>query len=77
MLQKGMKWWRTFEYFKYWEQHPIQTLKLSADISVDELQKFFNDVLSAVNFPDNMKLAEITPACKKKDPLKKKKTIDL
>ena len=31
----------------------------------------FNDMLSTSNFPDNMKLADITPVLKKKDPLKK------
>ena len=46
-------------------------LKLSADISADILQNHFNDMLSKGNFPDNMKLADITLVFKKKDPLKK------
>ena len=50
---------------------PSKTLKLSADISADILQNLFNDMLSTGNFPDNMKLADITPVFKKKDPLKK------
>ena len=50
---------------------PSKTLKLSADISADILQNLFNDMLSTGNFPDNMKLADITPVFKKKDPLKR------
>ena len=34
-------------------------------------------MLSTYNIPDTMKLADIIPVFKKKDPLKKKKTIDL
>ena len=49
---------------------PSKTLKLSADISADILQNLFN-MLSTGNFPGNMKLANITPVFKKKDPLKK------
>ena len=49
---------------------PSKTLKLSADISADILQNLFNDMLSTGNFPDNIKLAVITPVFKKKDPLK-------
>ena len=45
-------------------------MKLSTDISADILQNLFN-MLSTGNFPDNMKLADITPVFKKKDPLKK------
>ena len=45
-------------------------MKLSADISADILQNLFN-MLSTGNFPDNMKLADITPVFKKKDTLKK------
>ena len=48
-----------------------KTLKLSADISADILQNRFNNMLSTGNFPDNIKLADITPVFKKKDPLKK------
>ena len=49
---------------------PSKTLKLSADISADILQNFFN-MLSAGYFPDNMKLADITAVFKKKDTFKK------
>ena len=51
---------------------PSKTLKLSADISADILQNLFNNMLlSTGNFPDNIKLANITLVFKKKDPLKK------
>ena len=46
-------------------------MKLSADISADILQNLCNDMLSTGNFPDSMKLANITPVFKKKDPFKK------
>ena len=49
---------------------PSKTLKLSADIYSDVLQNLFVDMLSTSNFPDNIKLADITPVFKKKDPLK-------
>ena len=49
---------------------PSKTLKLSADTSADILQNLFNDMLSTGNFPDDIKLADITPVFKKKDPLK-------
>ena len=49
-----------------------KTLKLlSADISADVLQTFFNDMLATGNFPDNMKLADITPVFKSQDRFKK------
>ena len=48
---------------------PFKTLKLSADIYPDVLEYLFNDMLSTDNFPNNMKLANITPVFKKKDPL--------
>ena len=47
---------------------PSKALKLSANISADILQNLFNDILSTGNFPDNMKLTDITPVFKKKDP---------
>ena len=50
---------------------PCKTLKLSVDKSADILQNLFNDMLSTGNFPDNIKLADITPVFKKKDPLKR------
>ena len=52
---------------------PCKTLKLSVDKSADILQNLFNDMLSTGNFPDNIKLADITPVFKKKRPFKKGK----
>ena len=46
---------------------PSKTLKLSADISAENFQNLFNNMLSAGNFPDNMKLANIAPVFKKKE----------
>ena len=43
-----------------------KTLKLSADICARLLQNLFNDMLSTSNFPDNMKLADITPVSREK-----------
>ena len=57
----------------YLEQHPSKTLKLSTDISADILQNLFNNMLSTANFPDKMKLGNITPVFKKKRPFKKGK----
>ena len=51
---------------------PSKTLELSADISAD-VENLFNDMLPTGNFPDNMKIADIIPVFKKKDPLKKEK----
>ena len=51
---------------------PSKTLKLCADISADILRNLFNDMLSTGNFSDNMKLADITPVFKKKNPFKKR-----
>ena len=68
---------RTCEYWfkKATTENSIlsKTLKLSADSSPDVLQNLFNDMLSTGNFPDNMKLANITPAFKEKNSLRKEK----
>ena len=48
---------------------PSKTLKLNADMSADVLQNLFNDMLLTGNFPDNMKLADITPVFKRKKTL--------
>ena len=50
---------------------PSKTLKLRAGISAGILQILFSNILLTGNFPDNMKLADITPVFKKKDPLEK------
>ena len=39
---------------------------------MDILQKFFNNTLSNKEFPDELKLANVTPICKKDDPNKSK-----
>ena len=46
-------------------------LKTSSEISIDALQNLFNDMLKTGNFPDNLKLADITPVFLIKDPLHK------
>ena len=43
----------------------------SLEAPADVLHNIFNDMLRTVNFPDNLKLAEITPVFKKKNPLHK------
>ena len=50
---------------------PPKILKLSAEVSADTLQSLFNDMLKTENFPENLKLANITPVFKKKNPLHK------
>ena len=42
-------------------------------MSADILQNLFDDMLSTGNFPDNMKLADITSVFKRKDHSKKEK----
>ena len=46
-------------------------LKISSEVSADTLHNLFNDMLKTGNFPDNLKLADITPVFKKKNPLHK------
>ena len=46
-------------------------LKISSEASADILLNLFNDMLKTGNFPDNLKLADITPVFKKKNPLHK------
>ena len=45
--------------------------KCSCDTSAESLHNLFNECLITGNFPDNLKLADITPVFKKKDPLNK------
>ena len=56
---------------------PPIILKLSSDIAVNTLQKLFNESLSNCEFPDKLKLADITSAFKKKKSLYIKQVIDL
>ena len=46
-------------------------MKTSSELSADTLHNLFNDTLKTGNFPDNLKLAEITTVFKKKNPLHK------
>ena len=50
---------------------PPIILKISCNTSPETLQNLFNECLITDNFPDNLKLADITPVFKKKDPLNK------
>ena len=50
---------------------PPKILKISSEASADALQSLFNDMLKTGNFPENLKLADITPVFKKKNPLHK------
>ena len=46
-------------------------LKVSSEATANILQKLLNDSLETGTFSDSLKLADITPAFKKKDPLNK------
>ena len=50
---------------------PPRILKITSVVSADTLHNLFNDVLKTGNFPDNLKLADIAPVFKKKNPLHK------
>ena len=50
---------------------PPKILKISCNTSAEALHNIFNKCLIISNFPDNLKLADITPFFKKKDPLNK------
>ena len=50
---------------------PPKILKISCNTSVETLYNLFNECLKTGNFPDNLKLVDITPVFKKKDPLNK------
>ena len=45
-----------------------KVLKLSLDTSAEYLTKIFNDSLTSCIFPDELKVADITPIFKKRDP---------
>ena len=56
------------------QQHkniPPKILRQSAEITGDTLQLLFNNAVSNSEFPEKLKLAEVTPVFKKKDPLNK------
>ena len=50
---------------------PPKVLKKSSKVSLSALHKLFNDLIDKSDFPQNLKLADITPAYKKNDPLDK------
>ena len=50
---------------------PPKILKISSEVSADTLHNLFNDMLKTGNFPDNLKLADITPIFEKKNLLHK------
>ena len=50
---------------------PPKILKIISEVPADILHNFFNDMLKSGNSPDNLKLADITPVFKKKNPLHK------
>ena len=50
---------------------PPKIFKKSSKVSVSVLHKLFNDSIEKSDFPQNLKLADITPVYKKNDPLDK------
>ena len=41
---------------------PPKILKINSQFSAEALQSLFNEMLKTANFPDNLKLADITPS---------------
>ena len=50
---------------------PPKILKIVSHVLADALHSLFKDMLKTENFPENLKLADITPVFKKKNPLHK------
>ena len=50
---------------------PPKILRQSAGVTVNTLQLLFNNAISNSEFPENLKLADVTTVFKKKDPLDK------
>ena len=46
---------------------PPKILKKSSKVSATVLHKLFNDSIEKSDFPQNLKLVDITPVCKKND----------
>ena len=46
-------------------------LNISSEATANILQKLLTELIETGTFPESMKLAEITPVFKKKDPLNK------
>ena len=50
---------------------PPKILRRSAEVTANTLQLLFNNAISNSDFPENLKLADVTPVFKKKIPLDK------
>ena len=50
---------------------PPKILRRSAEVTANTLQLLFNIAISNSDFPENLKLADVTPVFKKKIPLDK------
>ena len=50
---------------------PPKMLKISSEATANILQKLLNESILTGKFPGSLKLADITPVFKKKNPLKK------
>ena len=61
-------------YVQIKQQHnniPPKILRQSAEVTSNTLQLLFNKAISNTEFPEIVKLADVTPVFKKKDPLDK------
>ena len=65
LLCKSMDW------FLYDIGFHHERVKLSSDTTATTLQELFNESLSNCEFPGKLKLVDITPVFKKKNPLDK------
>ena len=54
---------------------PAKILKKSVDIDIKEIAIMINDCIEKRNFPDNLKLADVSLTFKKVSPLLKKKIL--
>ena len=50
---------------------PFKMLIKTSETSAKIVHKLFNETIDTGHYPDNLKLADITPVFKKKDPLNK------
>ena len=53
---------------------PPRILKESQNVSSNFLQEFINNTIISGKFPDSLKLADVTPVFKKKNPFDKTKS---
>ena len=56
------------------EHYPPKILKISFNTSTETFHNLFNKCLITSDFPDNLKLVDVSPVLKEKDPLNKKAT---